>query len=164
MAAKSSEEESWQMMDRFVGAGGNFIDTADVYSLGISEEIVGRWMKDKQRDSLVIATKVRFAMGEGQNEVGLSRKHILSGVEASLRRLQNRVYRPVPGAYVGRWYPPGRNAQHAGYPGAERQGALHRGKQLQRAGSCKKPWIPANSTAGKPSPACSRCTTCSTAT
>lgn len=85
---ESSEEESWQMMDRFVGVGGNFIDTADVYSLGISEEIVGRWMKDKQRDSLVIATKVRFAMGENQNEVGLSRKHILSGVEASLRRLQ----------------------------------------------------------------------------
>ncbi len=85
---ESSEEESFRMMDHFVNAGGNFIDTADVYSLGISEEIVGRWMKDKVRDSLVIATKVRFPMGEGENEVGLSRKHILSGVESSLRRLQ----------------------------------------------------------------------------
>ena len=84
----TGEEESREIMDHFNGAGGNFIDTADVYTQGVSEEIVGRWMKNKQRDSLVIATKVRFAMGEGQNEVGLSRKHILNGVEASLRRLQ----------------------------------------------------------------------------
>ncbi len=85
---ETPEEESRAIMDRFVEAGGNFIDTADVYSRGISEEIVGRWLKDKPRDDLVIATKVRFPMGDGPNEVGLSRKHILAGVEASLRRLQ----------------------------------------------------------------------------
>ena len=85
---EAPEEESCRMMDAFVAAGGNFIDTADVYSQGISEEVVGRWMKDQRRDSLVIATKVRFPTGEGVNEVGLSRKHILSGVENSLRRLQ----------------------------------------------------------------------------
>lgn len=85
---ESSEEVSLQILDRFVEAGGNFIDSANVYSLGISEEITGRWMKGKKRDDLVIATKVRFRMGPGPNEEGLSRKHILSSVEASLRRLQ----------------------------------------------------------------------------
>lgn len=84
---ESSEELSFQMLDRFVEAGGNFIDTANVYGRGVSEEIVGRWLKDKPRDDFVIATKARGAMGEGPNEVGLSRKHILSAVEASLRRL-----------------------------------------------------------------------------
>jgi aryl-alcohol dehydrogenase-like predicted oxidoreductase len=84
---ESSEELSHQMLDKFVAAGGNFIDTADVYTRGVSEEILGRWLKGKPRDDLVIATKVRFPMGEGPNDVGLSRKHILSAVEASLRRL-----------------------------------------------------------------------------
>jgi len=84
---ESTEEVSFQMLDCFVEAGGNFIDTADVYSQGISEEILGRWLKGKQRDDLVIATKVRFPMGPGPNDLGLSRKHILSAVEASLRRL-----------------------------------------------------------------------------
>lgn len=84
---ESSEEVSVQMLDCFSEAGGNLIDTADVYSRGISEEILGRWLKTKQRDDLVIATKVRFAMGAGPNDLGLSRKHILSAVEASLRRL-----------------------------------------------------------------------------
>ena len=84
---ESTEDLGFQIMDRFAEAGGNFIDTADVYTQGVSEEIVGRWMKDKSRDDFIIATKVRFPMGEGPNEVGLSRKHILDGVEASLRRL-----------------------------------------------------------------------------
>ena len=85
---EAEEDSSFRMMDCFVDAGGNFIDTANVYSQGKSEEIVGRWMKAKQRDELVIATKVRFQMGPGENDQGLSRKHILSAVEASLRRLQ----------------------------------------------------------------------------
>ncbi|HEY64661.1 MAG TPA: aldo/keto reductase [Caldilineae bacterium] len=84
---EADEETSWRILDRFVEAGGNFIDTADVYSQGVSEEIVGRWMKDKRREDLIIATKVRFPMGDGPNDVGLSRKHILAAVEASLRRL-----------------------------------------------------------------------------
>ena len=85
---EATEEESFQMMGRFVAAGGNFIDTANVYSNGISEEIVGRWLKRQRRGDFVIATKVRFPMGEGPNDLGLSRKHILSSAEASLRRLQ----------------------------------------------------------------------------
>src|SRR5208337_696906 len=76
-----------RMLDRFVEAGGNFIDTANVYNDGVSEEIIGRWLKDKHRDDFVIATKVRFPMGEGPNDVGLTRKHILAAVEESLRRL-----------------------------------------------------------------------------
>lgn len=88
---ESSEEVSCQMLDRFVEAGGNFIDTANVYSQGVSEEILGRWLKGKQRDEFVIATKVRFSMGSGPNNLGLSRKHILSAVEASLQRL-NTTY------------------------------------------------------------------------
>jgi len=84
---ESTEEVAFQIMDCFDEAGGNFIDTADVYTRGVSEEVVGRWMKDKARDDFIIATKVRFPMGEGPNEAGLSRKHILAGVDASLRRL-----------------------------------------------------------------------------
>jgi aryl-alcohol dehydrogenase-like predicted oxidoreductase len=80
--------ESRRMMDRFIEAGGNFIDSADVYSRGISEEIVGEWMKGEPRESLVIATKVRFPMGDDPNDVGLSRKHVIAAAEASLRRLQ----------------------------------------------------------------------------
>lgn len=85
---ESTEEASFQMLDRFVEAGGNFIDTADVYSQGLSEDILGRWLQDKRRDDFVIATKVRFPMGSAPNDVGLSRKHILASVDASLRRLQ----------------------------------------------------------------------------
>jgi len=88
---ESSEETSIQMLDCFLESGGNFIDTANVYSRGISEEILGRWLQGKPRDDLVIATKVRFAMGSGSNDLGLSRKHILAAVEASLRRL-NTAY------------------------------------------------------------------------
>ncbi|WP_233095862.1 aldo/keto reductase [Alicyclobacillus sp. SO9] len=84
---ETSETDSFKIMDRFVEAGGNFIDSADVYSNGLSEEIVGRWLKQKNRDDYVIATKVRFPMGTAQNDLGLSRKHILAGVEASLKRL-----------------------------------------------------------------------------
>jgi aryl-alcohol dehydrogenase-like predicted oxidoreductase len=84
---ESTEETSRQMLDHFIDAGGNFIDTADVYTEGRSEEILGRWLPGKPRDQLVIATKVRFRKGPGANDIGLSRKHILEGAEASLRRL-----------------------------------------------------------------------------
>jgi aryl-alcohol dehydrogenase-like predicted oxidoreductase len=84
---ETSEEDSCALLGRFVEACGNFIDTADVYSQGVSEEIVGRWLARQRRDDLVIATKVRFPMGTGPNDVGLSRKHIMAGVDASLRRL-----------------------------------------------------------------------------
>jgi aryl-alcohol dehydrogenase-like predicted oxidoreductase len=84
---ESTEDVSVQMLNRFVEAGGSFIDTADVYTQGVSEEILGRWLEGQRRDDFVIATKVRFSMGAGPNDLGLSRKHILSAAEASLRRL-----------------------------------------------------------------------------
>ena len=83
---EADEEQSQAMVKRFLDAGGNFFDTADVYSHGISEEITGRALKGV-RDDIVLATKVRFNMGEGPNDVGLSRKHIMQGCENSLRRL-----------------------------------------------------------------------------
>jgi aryl-alcohol dehydrogenase-like predicted oxidoreductase len=81
------EEGSRGIIARYLEAGGNFIDTADVYENGVSEEISGRALKGVPRDDYVLATKVRFPMGEGPNNVGLSRKHVVSGCEASLRRL-----------------------------------------------------------------------------
>jgi 1-deoxyxylulose-5-phosphate synthase len=70
-------------------AGVNFFDTADVYSVGASEEITGRWLNEmSSRDDIVIATKVNGAMGPGPNRRGLSRKHILEACDNSLRRLK----------------------------------------------------------------------------
>jgi len=84
---ESDEATSFEIMDNFVEAGGNFLDTADVYSDGTSEEIVGRWLKGKKQRDLVIATKGRFPMGDGPNHLGLSRKHLAEALDASLRRL-----------------------------------------------------------------------------
>ena len=83
---ETDEEDSKGLVGRFLDAGGNFIDTADVYSKGVSEEISGRAIRGV-RDDVVLATKVRFPMGDGPNDVGLSRKHVTQGCEDSLRRL-----------------------------------------------------------------------------
>ncbi|MFP4374847.1 MAG: aldo/keto reductase [Spirochaetaceae bacterium] len=83
----ADEASSLEMIDRFIDAGGNFIDTADVYAGGRSEEIVGKALSRVARDHIILATKVRMPVGEGPNDIGLSRKHITDGVEASLRRL-----------------------------------------------------------------------------
>jgi aryl-alcohol dehydrogenase-like predicted oxidoreductase len=80
------EPTSRKIVDRFLDAGGNFIDTADVYSNGVSEEITGRAIRNK-RQQVVLATKVAGPMGTGPNDLGLSRRHILDAVDASLRRL-----------------------------------------------------------------------------
>lgn len=70
-------------------AGINFFDTADVYSVGFSEEITGRWLNEMaSRDDIVVATKVHGAMGPGPNRRGLSRKHIIEACDNSLRRLK----------------------------------------------------------------------------
>ncbi len=92
----ASEAAAVEVMDAFVAAGGNFIDTADIYSRwaegnpgGVSEEIIGRWMKSRgNRDQIVLATKVRGRMWDGPNGEGLSRVHIVKACEDSLRRLQ----------------------------------------------------------------------------
>jgi aryl-alcohol dehydrogenase-like predicted oxidoreductase len=79
-------QEARQQVDLCLDAGVNLIDTADVYSDGLSEEILGQVLHGR-RDEVLVATKVRMAMGPGPNDAGLSRHHILSGCEASLRRL-----------------------------------------------------------------------------
>jgi len=85
----ASEEQSFAVLDAYVESGGNFLDTANVYSRGVSEEIIGRWLKARgNRHEIIVATKVRGKMGDGPNDVGLSRKHILDSIEASLQRLQ----------------------------------------------------------------------------
>jgi 1-deoxyxylulose-5-phosphate synthase len=83
------EEESRPFIKRAVEAGINFFDTADVYSIGASEEILGRALKDfgPSRDRLVLATKVFNPMGNDPNQRGLSRKHIRHAIDDSLRRL-----------------------------------------------------------------------------
>ena len=92
----ADETLSLKILNAAYDAGINFIDTADIYSSwaennpgGISEHIIGKWMAENQipRDQLVIATKVRGQMGNGPNDQGLSRFHILNAVEASLKRL-----------------------------------------------------------------------------
>ncbi|MDE0143323.1 MAG: aldo/keto reductase [Caldilineaceae bacterium] len=92
----ADEGTSFAVMDAFAEAGGNFIDTADIYSRwvegnegGESETVIGRWLRSKgNRSQMIIATKVRGQMGPGPNDEGLSRRHILDACEASLRRLQ----------------------------------------------------------------------------
>src|SRR5512135_3316915 len=83
-----NEEQSRPFIQRALELGINFFDTADVYSNGMSEQVVGRALRDfAPRDEVVIATKVHGVMGPGPNDHGLSRKHILSSIDASLRRL-----------------------------------------------------------------------------
>jgi 1-deoxyxylulose-5-phosphate synthase len=83
------EDEAEPIVARAVEAGVTFFDTADTYSSGMTEEITGRLLGKlfAQRDEYVLATKVYFPMGPGPNDGGLSRKHVLAGIDASLRRL-----------------------------------------------------------------------------
>lgn len=82
------ESEAMPFFRRAVELGINFFDTADVYSLGVSETITGKAVREyADRDEAVVATKVRLRMGDGPNRAGLSRKHIIQSCEASLRRL-----------------------------------------------------------------------------
>lgn len=90
------EAQSFAVLDAYAEAGGNFIDTADVYARwveghrgGESEEVLGNWMAARgNRDRMIIATKLGSSMGEGPNDHGLSRQHIIQATEASLRRLR----------------------------------------------------------------------------
>lgn len=88
--SESDEQVSHAQLDRFMEAGGNLVDTADVYSGTESESIIGRWLAKQSttlRDEVVIATKGRFPTGPGPNDVGLSRRHLARAIDASLSRL-----------------------------------------------------------------------------
>ncbi|HEY4720418.1 MAG TPA: aldo/keto reductase, partial [Anaerolineae bacterium] len=83
-----TEEASRPFIQRALELGINFFDTADMYSRGVSEEVLGRALHDfTRRDEVVIATKVFFPMGDKPNQRGLSRVHIMNAIDASLRRL-----------------------------------------------------------------------------
>ena len=90
---ETDEHIARKILDRFVEVGGNFVDTANVYAAGASEEILGRILGERRKD-LVVATKVRFNANAfvgkpvAPNQIGLSRRHIMSEVEASLKRLK----------------------------------------------------------------------------
>ncbi len=85
---ESDESVSHAILDHYCEAGGRFIDTADVYSRGASEEIIGRWLKRTgTRDELVIATKARFSMGDAPEDRGAGRVHLERAIDASLHRL-----------------------------------------------------------------------------
>lgn len=91
---EADEETSFALADDYLAAGGNFIDTADVYSAGVSEQIIGRWLAARSgaRDQVVLATKGRFPSGpgadsKGPNSVGTSRRHLRCALDASLARL-----------------------------------------------------------------------------
>jgi aryl-alcohol dehydrogenase-like predicted oxidoreductase len=86
---ETSETDSFAQLDRFVAAGGTLIDTADVYADGRSEQIIGRWLarRPDARELVVIATKARFPTSDGPNGLGLSRRHLVTALDASLRRL-----------------------------------------------------------------------------
>src|ERR1700716_1453056 len=98
----TDHEDSVRIIHRALDAGINFIDTADVYSAGESEEIVARALTGGRREHVVLATKVHGAMGEDPNEQGNSRRWIMREVENSLRRLQTdwidlyQIHRPSP--------------------------------------------------------------------
>jgi aryl-alcohol dehydrogenase-like predicted oxidoreductase len=95
-------DESIRIIHAALDAGINFVDTADVYSAGESEEIVGKALAGGRRDDVVLATKVGFPMGDDPNRRGASRRRIITGVEDSLRRLRTdwidlyQIHRPDP--------------------------------------------------------------------
>ena len=87
--SEADESMSHMLLDDYAAAGGNFIDTADVYSAGASEEIIGRWLKTHPTEAaqMIVATKARFPMGAGPNDLGISRNHLGHALDASLKRL-----------------------------------------------------------------------------
>jgi aryl-alcohol dehydrogenase-like predicted oxidoreductase len=102
----TDHDESARIIHRALEAGINFIDTADVYSAGESEEIVAKALASLDRSSVVLATKVHASMGDGPNRRGNSRRWIIAGCEASLRRLGTdyidlyQIHRPDPGTDI----------------------------------------------------------------
>jgi aryl-alcohol dehydrogenase-like predicted oxidoreductase len=101
-SGNSDHDESIRIIHRALDAGINFIDTADVYSRGESEEIVGKALQSGRRESVVLATKVHGSMGDDPNERGSSRRWIVREIESSLRRLRTdwidlyQIHRPEP--------------------------------------------------------------------
>ena len=118
-------------IDLCLDAGVNLIDTADVYSGGLSEELVGQALVGR-RDRVLVATKARMPMGEGPNDAGLSRHHLIEALRGEPAPPAHRPHRPLPGPRVGRPDAAGGDARHARHARAVGQGALHRLLELRR--------------------------------
>jgi len=88
--SETDEAGAHAQLNRYLDAGGNLVDTANVYSAGVSEEIIGNWLTSHAgvRSRIVLATKGRFPLRDGVNDLGLSRRHLALALDASLRRLQ----------------------------------------------------------------------------
>ena len=91
MVGSQGVAEASRLVDMCLDAGVNLLDTADVYSAGASEEILGEVLDGKRKNGVLIATKARFRMGDGPNDVGSSRQHLIAACEASLKRLRTDV-------------------------------------------------------------------------
>ena len=134
----ADEATSFAVLDAFVEAGGNFIDTADVYSRwaegnpgGVSEQIIGRWLKTRgNRGAIVLATKARGRMWDGPNGEGLSRGHLIQRVRGLAAPARHRRHRPLSDALVRRRHADRRDDACPRRPGARRQGALCRVLEL----------------------------------
>ncbi len=126
---KTDQQEASRIVDRFLDTGGNFIDTANVYARGVSEEMTGNALSGGKRDRVFLATKVHGKMGEGPNDWGNTRFHILRQCEESLRRLKTdhvdlyQIHRPRRRSRSTRrcgpwttWSDPGRYATWAPAP------------------------------------------------
>ncbi|WP_431214085.1 aldo/keto reductase [Puia sp. P3] len=120
-----------KIMRRSIDAGINFIDTANVYSEGLAEELTGKSIRNLglKRDDLVVATKVRGQMGEGPNDSGLTRKHILTQVDASLKRLATDYIDLYQIHSFDPLTPLAGDAVDPRRSGEKRQGSLHRRQQ-----------------------------------
>ena len=150
----SSKDESRKVYDAFLEAGGNFIDTANVYTNGTSETLLGEFMTG-HRDRIVLATKyTNAAPGNDPNAAGNHRKSMMRAVEASLEAAEDRLHRPVLAAHLGPDH-----AHRGGHaclrrPGAAREKSSTPGSRTCPPGSWpgRTPWP--NCGAGPPSSAC----------
>ena len=125
-------KEARRQIDLCLDAGVNLIDTADVYSDGASEEIIGEALGGKRKNGVLIATKARFAMGDGPNDGGTSRYHLIRACEASLKRLRTDV---IDLYQLHQWDgadAAGGDARGPRQPGPARPRALHRLLELFR--------------------------------
>ncbi len=139
---ETDEEGSHEQLDVFLEAGGTLVDTADVYTAGASEEIIGRWLDDRPSDvtdRVVLATKARFAMGDDPNDAGLSRRHLTRALDASLTRLRvetaSTSTRCTPGTRSPRSRRPSASSTT---PSAPERSAM-RGCRTSPAGRCSGP-------------------------
>ena len=149
---------------RALQAGINFFDTADVYSLGASEEILGRALKDfaPSRDRVVIATKVFNAMGDDPNQRGLSRKHIHHAIDDKPEAARHRLRRSLPNSPLRSRYADEETLEALNRCRPRRKGALHRRNRRCMRGNSRRCSPSRTRIAGLGLPPCKTTTTSST--